>query len=327
MLNSIERKQAVELLASEVGFDVCGCAAATTVNRADYYREWLGRGAAGDMEYLRKHIDERDDATLLLPGAKSVIVCGLSYRQRWPKCSVAAEPVGKVAMYAWGADYHKVIKRKLLRLVDRLRSAVGGDFGWKVCVDSAPILEREYAVRAGVGWMGKNGLVMSRELGSYFLLGEIITTLELEPSAPVEDGCGKCRRCLDACPTRALEDARRMNASRCISYLTIECRRERIDEKLGRKMGEWVFGCDICQQVCPYNMQGDAVETREVKFLPRGSLPYVDLQKMATISDEEYHEIYAGSALRRARPEMMRRNATVVYANVSRALHVDDRLS
>lgn len=269
------------------------------------------------MDYLHRNAEQRVDATKLLPGAKSVVVCALNYHQPIPPTSndIAEEcqAQGQVAMYAWGDDYHKVIKRKLFAIIDRLRGDLAEPFEAKACVDTVPILEREYAARAGVGWIGKNTLVMNQSHGSYFFLGLIVTTLELPSDEPSPDHCGTCTRCLDACPTNAFPTAYEMDASRCISYLTIEHRDEKIPPELASLMGDWVFGCDVCQQVCPHNCR--VPETTEPKFAIRPPGPHPDLEEMCNASDDEYRERLRGSAIKRATPDMLRRNARIALAN------------
>ena len=318
-MNPSDKRQAVVSFAQELGFDGCGCAPAGAIDRGDYYRRWLKAGCAGKMEYLHRHPDQRIDASVLLPGAKSVIVVSLSYHQPAPPKPRRREPGprGKVAMYAWGDDYHKVIKSRLFRLVDRLRERIDEPFEAKVCVDTAPLLEREYAMRAGIGWIGKNTLVLNRRLGSYFFVGAVVTTLELACDEPALDHCGDCSRCLKACPTAALVGAYRMDASRCVSYLTIECRSAQIPERFHEGLGTWVFGCDVCQQVCPFNR--GVPDTGEPRFAVRrpGSRP--DLDEMIGWSDEKYGEVLAGSAMKRATPAMLRRNARIARKNAGAA--------
>ncbi len=320
-MNSIDLKERIIGFSAEFGFERCGIASADGIERAEYYRRWLKQGRAGSMDYLHRHQEQRVDASELLPGAKSVIVCALNYHQPDPSRvdeqgadTSEAAARGRVAMYAWGDDYHKVIKRKLFAMVDRLRCEITEPFEAKACVDTAPILEREYAARSGVGWIGKNTLVLNPVLGSYFFLGLIVTTLELPPDTPSPDHCGTCTRCLEACPTDAFPTAYEMDASRCISYLTIEHRAEAVSDELQSKMGDWVFGCDICQQVCPHN--SDVPVTNEPKFTIRPPGPRPGLEAMQSMTDEEYREQLKGSAIKRAKPDMLRRNAKIAQHNL-----------
>jgi epoxyqueuosine reductase len=315
-VNAAEKRELIKALSRGVGFDRCGCAAAGPVDRAAYLRSWLSAGQAGTMEYLRRHVSERTDASVLLPGAKSVVVCALNYHQPAPAMpeDEPAGPAGRVAMYAWGGDYHKIIKSKLFALIDALRARIDEPFEAKACVDTAPILEREYAARAGVGWIGKNTLVMHESLGSYFFLGEIVTTLEVDADVPALDHCGTCTRCLDACPTKAFPAAYQMDASRCISYLTIELRDESIPVEFHEGMGDWVFGCDVCQQVCPHNRRAPVTQEPRLAIRPPG--PTMSLDNMIGWTDEEYRQALQGSAMKRAKPGMLRRNARVARGNV-----------
>ncbi len=320
-VKAVDWNQRVKALGAAVGFDRVGVAAAAAIERRDYLRAWLEAGRAGSMAYLHRYAEQRTDPTMLLPGARSVVVTALSYHQ--PNIAAvgasggSASPGagragtrGRVARYAWGRDYHRVVRAKLYRVADALRrdaEAAGvGDQRTRVCVDTAPLLEREFAAAAGVGWIGKNTLVLDPQLGSYFFLGAIVTTLEIEPDPPAMDHCGTCTRCLDACPTAAFPAAYQMDASRCISYLTIEHRGD-IPAEFGGQTGEWLFGCDVCQEVCPHN-QG-AAATREPDFAVRPPSPMVDLRELLDWTDEDYRRELAGSAMKRATLPMLKRNA------------------
>ncbi len=306
----------VKTLALELGFDRCGVARAEPLGRREYLRDWLDKGCAGSMEYLHRHLTARDDPREVLDGAKSVIVVALSYF-RPDSAEPATEAVarGRVAMYAWGEDYHKVIKRKLLALADRLRRELVSPFDFKACVDTVPILERELAAAAGIGWIGKNGLAIDRHLGSYFFLGELVTTLDIAADGPVAKACGHCTACLDACPTGALLAPHRMDASRCISYLTLE-HRAAITDDLQPLMGDWVFGCDICQQVCPYNRR--AAPATESGFRAQRIDPRPVLDDILAWTEEQYRAALRGTATRRATLRMWQRNAGIAKANASR---------
>jgi len=306
-VDTVQRAQLVKDLAAAIGFDRCGIAPAGPVPRADYVRQWLAAGRAGSMAYLHRNVEKRLDPSKLLPGAKSVIVVALSYHQAEPP-RPTDEPCGRVAMYAWGDDYHRVVKKKLHALADGLRERIDEPFKTKCCVDTAPLLERELASLAGIGWIGKNTLVLNEKDGSYFFLGAVVTTLELECDEPALDHCGTCTACLDACPTDAFPAPYEMDASRCISYLTIEHRGE-IDPRFHEAMGDWVFGCDVCQQVCPHNR--GAPTTGEPRFAIREPGPYPKLGDILTWSDADYGGAVAGSAIRRATLHMLKRNARV----------------
>lgn len=306
-MDRIEQTRLVKKLAAAVGFDRCGIAPAGPVPRADYVRQWLAAGRAGSMAYLHRNVEKRLDPSKLLPGAQSVIMVALSYHQQEPP-RPSDEPRGRVAMYAWGDDYHKVVKNKLHALTDGLHEQIDNDFDTKFCVDTVPLLERELASLAGIGWIGKNTLVLNEKDGSYFFLGGVVTTLELAFDEPALDHCGRCTACLDACPADAFPEPYEMDASRCISYLTIEHRGD-IDPKLHEAMGDWVFGCDVCQQVCPHNRE--APTTREPRFAMREPWPYPRLSDMLKWSDADYGGAVSGSAIKRATHEMLQRNARI----------------
>ncbi|HOA72521.1 MAG TPA: tRNA epoxyqueuosine(34) reductase QueG [Phycisphaerae bacterium] len=333
-----ERTNLVQRLAAEVGLARAGVATAGPVPRADYLAQWLARGWAGEMEYLARYRELRADPRQLLPGARSVIVVADVYRQQEPTTTgdadVAAsrsgtdekgqipvgqdQPRGRIARYAWGRDYHRVLRKKLHRLADRLREQVDEPFESRVCVDTAPILEREWAAAAGIGWIGKNTLVLNQEFGSFFFLGEIVTTLELAATPPATDHCGTCTRCLEACPTGALTAPHQMDARKCISYLTIEHRGD-IDPDLRPRMGDWLYGCDICQDVCPFNRRPPQVAEPAYGLNDRNPLPpSVPLRVIQGWSQEEYDRHLAGSAMKRASLAMLKRNATIVFENCTR---------
>ncbi|MGH9813340.1 MAG: tRNA epoxyqueuosine(34) reductase QueG [Candidatus Acidiferrales bacterium] len=235
-----------------VGFDRVGVAPASDAPALARFPEWLDRGYAGEMNYL--HNPKRRDASALLSVARSVVCCALAYDTAHPRSTeTLPDPErGWISRYAWGDDYHTVVEEKLEALRSRLAAHAGENFQCKLYVDTGPILERAYAARAGLGWQGKNTCQLDPELGSFFFLGLLVTNLELEPTAPQADGCGACTLCLDACPTQALVEPYVLDARRCISYLTIELRGS-IPEPLRAPMGRHLFGCDICQDVCPYN--------------------------------------------------------------------------
>ncbi len=309
--------QRVKNLAASLGFDRCGVARAEPIGRAAYVRAWLDSGRAGAMEYMHQHFKRRADPRRLLQGAKSVIVVALQYHQRRPAIPESdRDPRGRVAMYAWGDDYHDIIKAKLMKIADHMRSELAGPFEVKACVDTAPLLERELAAAAGIGWIGKNTMLLHHQLGSYFFLGALVTTLELAPDQPVVDRCGTCTACLEACPTEAFPAAHEMDASRCISYLTIE-RRHDIPESLKPKMGDWIFGCDVCQEVCPYNRHAPTAREPRFKIRPPGPQPKLD--DVLGWSMDDYRTLLRDSAIRRATLDMLKRNALIARANAGRA--------
>ncbi len=316
-MHPVDLSRYVKNLAADLGFDRCGIARAEPIGRGEQVRAWLGAGRAGTMHYLRRHLQQRLDPRVLLEGARSVVMVALLYNQsRPPPERACSRGRGRVAMYAWGSDYHKLIKSKLFALVDRLRADLSEPFETKVCVDTAPLMEREQAAAAGIGWIGKNTMVLDRRLGSYFFLGAFVTTLKLEPDEPVEDHCGSCTACLDACPTRAFPAPYEMDASRCISYLTIE-HRGPIAQEFHDKMDDWIFGCDVCQEVCPFNRH--APTTRESAFEVRSPGPAPALDDILSWSIEDYRRELRGSAIKRAKLEMLQRNAQIAKRNLPRS--------
>lgn len=249
----------------------------------------------------------------MLPVARSVIVVALNYKQPEPSPTDERHR-GRVAMYAWGEDYHVVIRDKLELMVSQLRAELGDPFEARVCVDTSAIIEREYAVKAGVGWIGKNTLVMHQSLGSYFFLGVVVADLELLPDVPEPDHCGSCTRCLDACPTGAFPTAYQMDASRCISYLTIEHRGD-IEPALAPQIGDWVFGCDVCQAVCPHNR--DAPTMKEPRFLGSAESARPALHDVLGWDEALYAAYVEGRATDRAKRLMWKRNATIALHNIT----------
>jgi epoxyqueuosine reductase len=322
-MTAVERSELVKAAAMKLGFDRCGVAAAGPVRHADFLARWLAMNYAGSMGYLNRHQDSRTDVRSWLPWAKSVIVVAMSYKQPEPGGAAATsdcrrpagpeeEARGRVAMYAWGEDYHVVMRERLELLVRELKAAWGEATETRVCVDTSAIMERELAVAAGIGWIGKNTLVLHQKLGSFFFLGEIITDVELAPDDLETDRCGSCTRCLEACPTSAFPQPYVMDARRCISYLTIEHRGE-IDPELASKMGDWVFGCDICQSVCPYNHRGS--ETGEPRFRGRPEDARLLLEEIASWDEAAYRRHVQGKATARAKIHMWKRNAEIAKRN------------
>jgi epoxyqueuosine reductase len=253
-------------------------------------------------------VAKRADIREVFPGAKSVVVLALNYRT---DVLFDAEKHGQIARYARGLDYHDIFKARGGELLKRIQAETG--CAGRVYSDTAPILEREWAMRAGVGWIGKNTLVMSRELGSYFLLGEIVLDVELPPDAPqLQSFCGTCTRCLDACPTQAIVAPRVLDANRCISYHTIE-NRELAPLDLREKFGDWVYGCDICQEVCPWNRKNEAVTSGEPELWTREEMP--GIEEWTSLPQEEFSRRLKGSPIKRAKKRGMQRNAARARKN------------
>ena len=317
--------------AEAVGFDLCGVAAAADLAdpaRVEGLDEWLARGYAGEMRYL--HDARRADPARVLPDAKSVIVCALNYNTPHPYSTEAAaanamgrQPHGWISRYAWGDDYHEVLGEKLDKLVAALRERFGDRFTGRAYVDTGPIAERSAAERAGLGWLAKNTCLINRELGSWLFLGVVVTSLDLVPSldlnrvagaarTPPPDLCGNCRLCLDACPTGAFVEPYVLDARRCISYLTIELRGS-VPAEFREAMGWQVLGCDICQDVCPWNRT--APRTSLPALQPREKLLAPELLWLLSLDEQEFRRIFRGSAARRAKWRGLLRNACVAAGN------------
>jgi epoxyqueuosine reductase len=294
-----------------LGFDLVGITSLGPVETAAAFDDWLASGYAGEMDYLARGAEKRADSRRPFPGAKSAIVVGLDYGGR--------EPAGPVSRYARGDDYHDVMVTRLRELHRYVDTVVGRDVAGKAYVDTGPILERDLARRAGLGWFGKNTMLINPGVGSFFFLGELLLDLELEPDAPFEaDRCGTCRRCLDACPTDAFRGPRVLDSTRCISYLTIELKGE-IDEALKPLLGEHLYGCDVCQSCCPWNVRFSQ-GLREPAFAPRESIAGKDARTLArdilSMSDEDFRTAFKGSSMKRAKLRGLKRNAAVVLGNL-----------
>jgi epoxyqueuosine reductase len=296
--------------ARELGFDRVGIASAQPSQYRDYFRNWLDSGQAGSMDYLADRFAERTDPGVYLPGAASAICVAINYYAPLAAPDEAA-PNGRVARYALGEDYHELIKPRLHALADWLRQAVP-QAQTRCSVDTAPIMEKELAVRAGIGWLGKNTCVIDERLGSWLLLGEILTTVPLPPDDPAIDRCGNCRRCIDACPTQAIVEPYRLDASRCISYLTIE-HRGQIEPEIAAKFGQWIYGCDICQDVCPWNRR--AVSSLDPRLAPRFASGTLDLAAVSGWTAEDYRQQLRRSAMKRVKLPILQRNAAIAAAN------------
>lgn len=301
----------VKARARAAGFDLAGVARLQPAATHPAYLRWLARGDHGPMEWIERHADLRADPRSLLPGARSALVVALRYA---PLGGAGEPPDGplwpRVARYARGVDYHDLMRSRLREVADFVALTWPGTRS-RVCVDTAPLLERELAVRAGLGAIGKNTNLLHPEAGSWLLLGELLLTLDLPADAPIADLCGDCCRCLDACPTDALPEPWRLDASRCISYWTIE-HRGPVPDEMATALTSWVFGCDRCQEVCPWNGRPGAAGHPELSVPEhRRRLDLVDL---LTQTEEEYRERFRGSAMKRARHEGLRRNAAHALA-------------
>ena len=288
--------------AAELGFSFCGISKAEFLDKeAPLLEEWLRRGYQGKMSYLENHFDKRLDPSLLVPGARSVISLVYNY---FPEKDLAKEGGLKIAKYAYGEDYHFVVKDKLKLLLEQIRIEAG-DVAGRAFVDSAPVMERAWAQRSGVGWVGKNSLLLNRERGSFFFLAELIIDLDLEYDSPTKDFCGTCSACMDACPTEAIAEPYVVNASKCISYFTIELKEE-IPIEVKGKFENWIFGCDICQDVCPWN--SFSTPHHEERFEPNPDLEAMTRQDWMEITEDVFQKLFPTSAVRRTKFSGLKRN-------------------
>jgi epoxyqueuosine reductase len=343
--------------ASTLGFDLCGVVRADKFPELDLAQEWLARGFAGEMKYLAD--ERRSNPHSVMPGIRSVIVCALNYHSPAPRSLEAlplekTEPRGWISRYAWGEDYHEVLQQKLEALANSFPERFSEPHEARIYADTGPLNERVFAKHAGLGWLGKNTLLLNAKLGSWFFLGVILTTLDLSPTlgpaeSPAPDLCGSCTRCIDACPTGALVEPYVMDARLCISYLTIELRGT-IPEGLREPMGRHVFGCDICQDVCPWNRRAPVTQAPEfqprifpqiTEYLPQQapsaivdradgkSLFLPRLEWLAAMSEDQFRAVFRGSPVKRTKWRGLVRNACVALGNsvLPRGSHHHERIS
>jgi epoxyqueuosine reductase len=310
-------KANIRTIARQLGFDDCRIAAVRTPTHAQEFERWIGDGCYGDMTWMARGAERRLDPDKVLPGARSMIVVALNYFQSAPPARPhdPGKPAatGVIARYAWGDDYHGVIEPRLRDLCAWLDEQGGRQ---RLYVDTGPVLERDFASDAGLGWNGKSTVQIHPRLGTWFFLGEILTTLELPPDPPMSDHCGKCTRCIDACPTNAITSSRRVDARRCISYLTIE-HKGSIPVEFRRAMGARIFGCDDCLSVCPWNRF--ARESREVAFAAREFVAGWSLRDFLDLSDEGFRALFKNSPVKRIKRPAFLRNVCIAIGNVGGA--------
>ncbi len=293
--------QSLKEKAKTIGFDFVGISEATFLEQeAKELENWLKKGYHGEMSWMNNHFDKRVDPRKLLEGAKSVISVGLNY---FPEKQQVSDTY-KISKYAYGRDYHKVLKNKLKELLRYLKAEIGA-INARVFVDSAPVMDKAWAKRSGLGWIGKHTNLINKQMGSFFFLGEIICDVELIADGPIKDYCGTCTKCIDACPTEALFAPYKIDASKCISYLTIELK-DSIPSEFTEKMNDWIFGCDICQDVCPWNSK--SVFHRNNEFLPNGNLLEYSKKDWEEITEEVFDEIFKASAVKRTKYKGLKRN-------------------
>lgn len=290
--------------ALKLGFDACGISPAINSGEEERYMKWIEDNWYADMHYMTRNIDKRIDPRLLVEGAKSIISVALNYYPHKKQPSHSPQ----FAYYAYGKDYHDVVREKLKKLFEFISTRQPGLTGRYFC-DSAPVLERFWAAQAGIGFVGKNSLLIIPGKGSFFFLGELIIDIELEYDSPIKENCGSCTRCLDGCPTSAIEEPYKVNANKCISYQTIENRGE-ISNYVAPRLKNYVFGCDICQKVCPWNRVSTPHNTLE--FMPSDGFMDLDLKKLLKMDEEEYRELFRGSAVKRTKFAGLKRNVIAV---------------
>lgn len=293
---------AIKSAAKKYGFLNCGISSAEFLEEdARPLEQWLRAGHHGEMQYMENHFDKRLDPRLLVDGAKSVISLSYNY---FPEEEISSLDNYKISKYAYAQDYHDVIKEILRDMVTELQTEIG-DFSFRIFVDSAPVLERSWARKSGIGWVGKNANLITKQTGSFYFLAEIICDLALEYDTEVQDFCGSCRKCIDACPTEAIVSEKIVDGSKCISYATIELKNE-IPDAFAGKMQDWMFGCDICQDVCPWNRF--SVPHMQPKFLPNDALKNFRKKEWKELTQEIFSQIFSKSAVKRTKFAGLTRN-------------------
>lgn len=302
-------------LARACGFELAGVTPALPAEDRARYHRWVDAGFAGEMRYLTDRRElVRDDPRNLLATARSVICVGKVYDTPWPYSTTFTSSDDRarawISRYAWGDDYHDVMRRGLERLADLIRRQAGADFETRICVDTAPLLERSYARLAGLGWIGRNTCLINQGLGSWIFLGELLVSIEIACDAPPPDRCGTCTRCIDACPTEAIIPGQGVDSTLCISYFTVELRGP-IPEEQRSAVGAHVFGCDICQDVCPWNRR--ATTTADAAFAPRHFAP--PLETLAAVTEQEFRSMFSGTPVTRAKYSGFLRNVAVAMGN------------
>ena len=313
---TVEDEKALSLRIKEqaqrLGFELVGISPVKLPPHGESFAEWLRRGFSGELEYMKRTEELRRDPHRLIPWAVSLISVGMNYYTPFSRPPALQQPKGWISRYAWGDDYHELIKDRLESLLDHTRRIYDAPIEGKAFVDSGPVLERDFAGLAGVGWIGKNTHLISPERGSWFFLGELFVSIPLAYDRPIPDRCGKCDLCLKACPTGAFAGPYVLDARRCISYLTIELKGF-IPRHLRPLIGNHIFGCDICQEICPYNVK--ARPTVEKRYAPRKELYTPDLIPLLSLDEEEFRRRFRGSPILRAKRRGLLRNVAVALGN------------
>lgn len=318
--SSVSLKEALVRRAREIGFDDCRVARAEAPSHAPEFRAWLESGAAAEMDWMARGAEKRADPSRVLAGARSVVVLAMNYwqgetsRPNEPRGSENCATTGRIARYAWGDDYHDVIEQKLQELNEFLETAGGRQ---RYYVDTGPVLERDFAAAAGIGWHGKSTMLLNRSLGTWFFLAEIFTTLELPADPPQAERCGSCTRCIDACPTGAITAPHRLDARRCISYLTIELKGS-IPLELRPLIGDRIYGCDDCLEACPWNRFARA--SRETAFAARPAVAQMQLRDFLALDEPRFREMFRGSPIKRIKRRGLLRNVCVALGNIGTEL-------
>ena len=309
-MNLLEKSHFIKSLAAQAGFDFCGIAAARPLDEdARKLENWLQQGKHGSMHYMENNFELRVNPYKLMPGAKSVVSFLINY---FPVADQEKD-APKISKYAYGKDYHTVIRPKLEFILAAMKEEFG-DFHGRGFVDSAPVLERSWAVISGLGWVGKNGNLIHKKNGSFFFIATLIVDLELEYDAPMAaDYCGTCTRCIDACPTQAIEPGKVVDGSKCISYFTIELKDLLIPDTMKDKFDNWMFGCDICQDVCPWNRFSKP--TRETAFTPIAEILHFNKNDWEEITEDGFKKIFAASPLKRSKYQGIKRNLQFIKKN------------
>jgi epoxyqueuosine reductase len=302
----------IKQLSQSYGFDFCGISEAGFLEeQAPRLEQWLKSGYQGEMQYLENHFDKRLDPRLLVPGAKTVVSLLYNY---YPD-KIQDTSTHQIAKYAYGEDYHMVVKDRCYALLQDLRQKIG-DIDGRVFVDSAPVMERAWAEKSGLGWIGRHGLLINKTHGSFYFLAELIIDLDCATDGPIKDYCGTCTRCVDACPTDAILPDKTLNASQCISYLTIELK-SAINEQFKDEMNDWIFGCDICQDVCPWNRFSSP--NNEPRFSPVEAIAY-SKQDWDNLEKEQFERIFKNSAIQRTGFSGLKRNISFLKRNSNHSL-------
>lgn len=294
--------------ALDLGFTHIGVAKAEPLDEEKLHLlEWLQSGFHATMEYMSRNVERRGDPRLILPGAKTIIAVAMNYHT--PFSHASTEHVGKISRYAWGDDYHDIMGEKLNHLSMFVCELIP-DAECKVYVDTGPMMDKAWAVRAGIGWLGKHANVITRDQGSWIFLGEVITTAQLNCDIPIEDFCGTCTRCIQACPTNAIVVPYVIDSNKCISYQTIESKAETIPDTLGERFDNWIYGCDICQDVCPWN--SFATETNEIRFNPHEGNVTPVLDELSTLTQDKFSGRFKNSPIKRAKLKGLLRNVRTI---------------